>query len=234
MSLRSLRIGATLGALLTVLGAAAAPLMAAEPETSAAIETAIRTALRSRLAGLGGATAEIGAIDPRLHLPACPALAVALPETGAPAMTAKVACLSPDWTIYVPIRLHAWTWAVVAATNLAPNTTLAPGDLTRGRVDTFASPGGILTDRAQAQGRTLEIGLLAGAPILKSFLKAPLVVHRGERVLLTLTDRTMVVRDSAVALADGRVGDSIAVKNPESGKIVEATVAGDGTVTVRF
>ncbi len=233
MSLRSLCIGAALAALLAVFGAA--PLMAAaELETPAAIQMAIQTALGSRLAGLKGATAEIGAIDPRLRLPACPALAVALPQTGAPAMTAKVACPAPEWTIYVPIRLHAWTWAVVAATNLAPNTALTAADLTRGRVDMFAGPGGLLTDRTEAEGRTLEVGLLAGAPILKSFLKAPLVVHRGERVLLSLTDGTMVVRDTAVALADGRIGDSIAVRNPESGKIVEATVAGDGTVTVKF
>lgn len=233
MSLRLLRIGAALAVLPAVLDAAP-PLVAAEPETPAAIQTAIRTALGSRLAGLRGATAEIGAIDPRLRLPACPSLAVALPPLGAPAMTAKVTCPSPEWTIYVPIRLHSWTWAVVAATNLAPNTALTADDLTRGRVDRFAGTGGILTDPTQAEGRTLEVGLLTGAPILKSFLKAPLAVHRGARVLLTLTDRTMVVRDTAVALADGRVGDSIAVRNPESGKIIEATVAQDGTVTVRF
>lgn len=233
MSLRLLRIGVLLAALLAVLGAAP-PLAAAEPEAPAAIQTAIRTALGSRLAGLEGATAEIGTIDPRLRLPACPALAVALPPTGTPAMTAKVTCPSPEWTIYVPIRLHAWIWAVVAATNLAPNTALTAGDLTRGRVDRFAGAGGLLTDPAQAEGRTLEVGLLAGAPILKTFLKAPIVVHRGAQVLLTLTDRTMVVRDTAVALADGRVGDSIAVKNPESGKIVEATVAQDGTVMMKF
>ena len=234
MSIRLVRAGATLAALLIALQAAAPPLAAAEREAPAAIRAAVQSALQPRLAGLKGATAEIGTIDPQLRLPPCPALDVGLPATSAPAMTAKVTCLSPDWTIYVPIRLHAWIEAVVAATNLAPNTALAASDLTRGRVDMFASPGGILTDGAQAEGRTLQVGLLAGAPILKSFLKAPLIVHRGEKVLLTLTDKTMIVRDTAVALADGRIGDSIAVRNPESGKIVQATVAPDGTVAVRF
>jgi flagella basal body P-ring formation protein FlgA len=231
---RLARAGMASAALLSVLCAGAPILKAAEREAPAAIRAAIAAALRTRLADLKGATAEVGAIDPRLRLPACPALDVGLPQTGAPAMTARVACASPQWTIYVPIRLHAWIKAVVAATNLAPNTALTAGDLARGRVDMFASPGGLMTDRARAQGRVLQVGLMAGAPILKSFLKVPLVVHRGEKVLLSLTDGTMSIRDTAVALGDGRVGDSIAVRNPESGKIVQATVAGDGTVVVKF
>lgn len=231
---RLARAGVALAALLTVLFAGAPHLKAGERETPAAVRSAIQAALRSRLADLKGATAEIGTIDPRLRLPSCPALDVGLPQAGAPAMTAKVACPSPEWTIYVPIRLHAWIGAVVAATNLAPNTALTAGDLTRGRVDMYASPGRLMTDRARVEGRLLQVGLMAGAPILKSFLKAPLVVHRGEKVLLTLTDRTMTVRDTAIALDDGRIGDSIAVRNPESGKIVQATVARDGTVAVKF
>jgi flagella basal body P-ring formation protein FlgA len=234
MAVRRARAGAALAAALAVFFAGPPLPKAAESETPAAIRAAIAAALQPRFAALKGAAAEIGAIDPRLRLPACPALDIELPAAGAAAMTAKVACPSPNWTIYVPIRLHAWIAAMVAATNLAPNTALAAGDLARGRVDRFASPGGLVTERAQAEGRILQVGLLAGAPILKSFLKAPLVVHRGEKVLLTLTDRAMIVRDTGVALADGRVGDSIVVRNPESGKIVEATVEGDGTVAVKF
>ena len=234
MSMGVIRAGGALIALLILLLTAALPLNAAERETPAAIHSAIEAALQPRLVALKGATAEIGAIDPRLQLPVCPALAVGLPAALAPAMTAKVACLSPDWTIYVPIRLNAWVEAVIAATSLTPNTTLTADNLTRGRVDMFASPGELLTGTAQAEGRILQVGLLAGAPILKSFLRTPLVVHRGEKVLLTLTDGAMVVRDTAVALNDGRIGDSIAVRNPESGKIVQATVAKDGTVAVRF
>src|SRR5579875_1781509 len=188
------------------------------------------------LAALSLATAPLRAAE--LEAPAAirAAIRAALRPSlaGIKGATAKIACPSPDWTIYVPIRLHAWVEAVVAATNLAPNTRLTADNLARGRVDMFASPGELVTSPARAEGRVLEVGLLAGAPILKSFLKTPFVVHRGEKVLLTLTDRTMVIRDTAVALDNGRVGDSIAVRNPESGKIVHATVAEDGTVAVRF
>lgn len=231
---RLIRAGLALLALSAAFLPAGRPAAAAETEAPALIRAAIRAALQERLAALPGATAETGMIDPRLRLPACPALDVGLPGTGAPAMTAKVTCPAPSWTIYVPVRLHAWTRAVVAATNLAPNTALTAADLARGRVDRFASPGGLVSDPARARGRILRVGLMAGAPILQSFLDRPVLVHRGEKVLMSVTGGRMVVRDMAVALEDGRAGQTITVRNPESGKIVEATVARDGTVAVRF
>ena len=84
-------------------------------------------------------------------------LGVRWPSSLRAMMTAKVECNTPSWTIYVPVRLHAWIEAVVASFNLPPNTRLTAGHLTRGRVDMFSSNGGLLTDiRAR---RLLDAGL---------------------------------------------------------------------------
>ena len=210
---------------------------AAEIQTQASIRTVVQSAMAARLGTLKEAKVEVevGAIDPRLQLPSCPALNVTLPPTNTATMTARVECDTPSWTIYVPIRLHAWVDAMVAAANLNPNTRLAPDHLSHGRIDMFASSnGGLLTDPAQAEGKILRVGLLAGAPILSPFLDLPIVVHRGQKVLLTLTASTMIIKATAVALEDGRVGDSIAVENPDSKKTMHATVAEDGSVEMNF
>jgi flagella basal body P-ring formation protein FlgA len=178
--------------------------------------------------------AAVAPIDTRLQLPLCPALDVALPPANAAAMTAKVSCESPRWTIYVPVRLHAWVDAVVAATNLAPNRPLNAQDLTRGRVDLYSSNGGVLTNPAEVQGKILRVGVTVGSPILSPFLDLPITVHRGQKVIVTLVDRTMTIKTTALALEDGRVGDNIAVQNPDSQKTVHATVAADGNVEMRF
>ena len=149
-------------------------------------------------------------------------------------MTAKVECRAPSWTLYVPIRLHAWVEAVVASINLTPNTKLAASDLTRGRIDMFANSGGVLTEAAQAEGKILRVGLLAGSPILSPFLEFPIVVHRGQKVLLTLSASTMTIKAPARALEDGRTGDSIEVENPDSKKTMRATVLDDGSVEMKF
>jgi flagellar basal body P-ring formation protein FlgA len=209
---------------------------AADVENSTSIRAAIESSLAPRMAAIKDATVEIavGAIDSRLLLPSCPAIEVTLPPTNTALMTAKVECSAPSWTIYVPVRLHAWTEAIVASVNLTPNTKLGAGDLTHGRVDMFSNNGGLLTEKAQAEGKTLRVGLLAGAPILSPFLELPIVVHRGQKVVLTLTASTMIIKTTAVALEDGRVGQDIALENPETKKSMQATVASDGTVEMKF
>jgi flagellar basal body P-ring formation protein FlgA len=228
--------GVALAGLAGILTAEPPAPAAAEIETPASIRAAIQDAIAPRLAEVKEAAVEVevGAIDARLRLASCPALRVVLPPTYAAVMTARVECDAPNWTIYVPVRLHAWVEAVVASTNLAPNTRLAADQLSRGRVDMFSSNGGLLTEPSQAEGRILRVGLLAGAPITSPLLELPIVVHRGQKVLLTLTDSAMTIKATAVALEDGRVGESIAVENPDSKKTMHATVAKDGTVEMKF
>ncbi len=205
-------------------------------QSAEAIRAAIAAAVQPRLGVYKNATAEvsIGAVDPRLQLPLCPAPEVALPAVNTAVMTAKVECHEPAWTIYVPLRLHAWVDAVVAAVNLAPNSKLAADALTRGRVDMFATNGGLLINERDAEGKILRVGLSAGAPVLSPFLEFPIVVHRGQRVLLTLTANTMTIRAPALALEDGRIGESIEVENPDSQKTMRATVLSDGSVEMKF
>lgn len=217
---------------MALTGAAAAATVVGG-ESAAAIRAAVTDAVHPRL-GRSDATIEVGAIDGRLHLPQCPALAVSLDGTSGAMMTAKVDCPSPDWTIYVPVRVHAWVNAVVAADNLAPETKLTADLLSRRRVDMYAAGGALVTDPDRIEGKILRVGLMAGAPILASLLENPIVIHRGQRVLLTLSDGTMMIRDSVVALEDGRVGDTITMRNPESQKVIQATVAGDGSAEIRF
>ena len=193
-------------------------------------------AIGPRLAAMRGqqGEVEVGAIDSRLRLPTCSNITVDLPPNNAAMMTAKVTCLAPSWTLYVPIRLHAWVDAVVAATNLSPNTPLTAMALTSGRVDAFAGTGGIITDPHQAEGKILRVGLVAGAPILAPQLDLPISVHRGQRVMVTLSDPVMTIKATATALDDGRVGDTISVQNSDSQKTLRATVSRDGGVEIKF
>jgi flagella basal body P-ring formation protein FlgA len=209
---------------------------AQEIQDQAAIRTAIEAAISPRLAAMAGAAGdvEVGTIDSRLRLDPCPNINVELPPTNAATMTAKVSCQEPSWTLYVPIHLHAWVNAVVAATNLPPNITLTAAQLTTGRADQLASSAGLITDPRQVEGKVLRNGLMVGNPVLSSQLDLPIAVHRGQNIVLTLTDRSMTLKTTALAMEDGRVGDSIAVQNPASQKTLRATVSRDGGVEIKF
>jgi flagellar basal body P-ring formation protein FlgA len=217
---------------ITMIGTASAE----EIQDQAAIRAAIEAAMTPRYpaAKAGSAEVEVGAIDSRLRLAACANIRVNLPPANAALMTAKVSCDTPEWTLYVPVRLHLWTDAVVAATNLPPNTTLTAAQLTRAKVDALANNAGIVTDEKQVTGKILRTGLAAGAPILSPSLDLPISVRRGQKVVLTLTDAAMTIKATALALEDGRVGDSISVQNAETQKTLRATVARDGGVEISF
>src|ERR1700722_15837517 len=81
-------------------------------EAPNAIRSAITDALQPRLGSVGDASFDIGALDARLRLGSCAALDVGLPAAISASVTVKVGCSSPNWTIYVPVRVHAWTEAV--------------------------------------------------------------------------------------------------------------------------
>jgi flagella basal body P-ring formation protein FlgA len=212
------------------------PVWAASFESSDAIRTAVQAAAESQIVAAKDTTIEIeiGEVDPRIHLAACPSLAVTLPPANAPSLTARVSCRDPFWTLYVPIRLHAWGQAVVAAVNLAPGTKLTAGDLTMARLDILATNGAYLTDPSQAEGKILRATIRAGAPILTPLLDRPLVVRRGDTLLLTVLDSAITIRTSVIALEDGREGDRILVENPDSKKTMRALVADAGAVEIRY
>lgn len=209
---------------------------AQEIQDQASIRAAIETAITPRFAAGRGASGEVevGTIDSRLRLAPCSNIKVDVPPANAAMMTAKVSCDTPSWTIYVPVRLHLWVDAIVAATNLPPNTKLTSAELTHGKVDAFAANAGVMTDIHQVAGKILRVGLVAGSPVSSAQLDLPIAVHRGQKVMLTLTDPEMTIKATALALEDGRVGDSISVQNTESQKTLRATVARDGGVEINF
>src|SRR5262249_27062977 len=144
-------------------------------QDQAGIRAAIEAAIAPRLAGMHGITGdvEVGMIDSRLRLAACDAIQVDLPPDNAAMMTAKVTCPAQSGRAYGRVRLHGWVDAVVAASNLAPNTPLTAAQLSRGRADAFAGNAGLLSGPREVEGKVLRVGLTAGAPILSPQLDLP-------------------------------------------------------------
>src|SRR5579872_5477492 len=186
----------------------------------AAIRAAVANAVETAAPQLPATTleAEVAPIDLAVHLPACPALAAAVPPLSGAFITVKVSCPAPAWTIYVPVRLHQWRRVVVAAAALPPNRPLTAADLTMAPV---AEP-------AQVVGKLLRTNVPAASPILAAQLEAPVLIHRDQKVLVTLNDGAITVKTTLVAEQDGRAGDIIALRNPSSQKVIHATVTADG------
>lgn len=172
--------------------------------------------------------------DPRLDLPACQKLEAFLPP-GARLqghVTVGVRCLGPSpWTLYVQAQLSALSRYVVAAVPMAEGHVIAEGDLTFALGEASAANAGLLTDKAQAIGRSLATPLAAGTPVSSSLFGKDWVVRKGQFVRLHATGSGFRISVEAQALANACEGEPLQVKT-RSGRVVNGVAHLGGVVEV--
>lgn len=80
-------------------------------------------------------------------------------------------------------------------------------------------------------GQTLAAPVAAGSPVSLGALREPTVVHVGQALTVSVEAGDVTLKMTAVALQDGRMGQSILVRNPQSGKRFTVTVSPHGGAT---
>jgi flagella basal body P-ring formation protein FlgA len=144
---------------------------------------------------------------------------------------ARVSCASEGWQLYIPIKIDKASNIVVAAKDLPAGKLLSAADLK-------LVPASQLSDISAADahslsavtGQTLNAPVSSGTPIALSSLQSPLRVHAGETISVRVQSDAVRIRTTAVALQDGREGQSILVKNPSSGKRYRVEITATGAV----
>ncbi|MDB5967599.1 MAG: flgA [Hydrocarboniphaga sp.] len=182
-----------------------------------------------------GAQISADAIDARMRLPACgsPLTAASGAGGGGQRWTVAVNCAGPQaWTVYVPVKVASVADVVVAARNLPAGSQIAPGDVRVEKRDTSVLAQGYLADAALAVGQMLSRPLAAGAVLTPPGLARPSVVRRGDLVTLVSRSGGFEVRTQGKALANGALGERLAVENSSSRRVVQGQVAADGTVEI--
>ena len=89
-------------------------------------------------------------------------------------------------------------------------------------------------DQANLIGKQVLRPLPPRKPIRKIMLDDPPLVNKGDRVVLEVRQGGLLVQTVGLAKAAGKSGETILVKNQNSGREVIGTVVGSGLVEVRF
>lgn len=144
---------------------------------------------------------------------------------------ARVSCRALDWQLYVPVTIKQHARVVVAARDLMPGHVLQERDLKLVPAK-YVSGDAALDAHAvrSALGRTIDAPLGAGQPIALASLEHPTLVHAGQTITVRVQSRSIVLKTIAVALQTGRLGQSILVKNPDSGRDYRVDVTARGAV----
>ncbi len=184
----------------------------------------------------GKVTVRVAPPDNRLQLAHCDAPQAYL-ASGARAFgktSVGIRCSAPvAWNVFLPASVSVIADYVASAAPLAQGQRLDAADLVIRQGDLAALPAGVLTDPAQAQGRTLLMPVGPGMPLARANLKSVTVVQAGQPVRLVAQGTGFTVSAEGRALTGGAEGDLVQARTA-GGQVVGGFAQADGTLTVRY
>lgn len=219
------------------LAAAAATAAAAPqvPTMEAAVAEVARDTLRAQAERDGLLAAEVEVAVTLLgarEAPRCPQppLVDAIETRFASRMRFAARCPGTDGTrTQFVVRGTLSAEVVVAAANVPAGRPLAAAELTldRRELGAVADPVGAIDEVVgQASLRPLRPGQV----LQKRMLASPVLVKRGDAVVIEARSGPVQVSASGEALEPGRQGDVVRVRNVNTGKVIRARVVEAGTV----
>jgi flagella basal body P-ring formation protein FlgA len=189
--------------------------------------------LHVQAAGLPGEIRiKVGAIDPRLKLPACAAPEAFLPSSSKAwgKTTVGVRCSVPTaWTIYVSATVQVYGQYIAAAAPLAQGQTIGKGDIATVKGDLTTLPSGVITNASEAIGRTTTNSVALGSPLRQDALRNQQAIQQGQAVRIVVNGTGFSVSSEARALNNASEGQLTQVRTP-SGQVVSGIAKLGGIV----
>lgn len=137
-------------------------------------------------------------------------------------------------TMDVLVDLAAQVDVVVPNRVLKADEIIEGDDLTMARVVTYDLKHSFLTDPEMVQGKSAARPLQPNIPLRQSFLKAPILVKKGDRVMIEAKRGGLSIQTSGITKGSGQVGQTVMVANLESGRELRAKIIAPGLVQVDF
>jgi flagella basal body P-ring formation protein FlgA len=171
-----------------------------------------------------------------MSLAACPA-PQAFQQPGARTVgktTVGVRCTAPAaWTVYIQAKVSVQGEYVAAAVPLAQGQPIQESQLVLMKGDLASLPNGVVTDMAQAIGRSSTVSVPSGAPLRLDALKSKPVVQQGQLVRVVSTGAGFKVSAEARAIGTASEGQVVQVRTP-AGAIISGVAQAGGLVEVVF
>jgi flagella basal body P-ring formation protein FlgA len=181
---------------------------------------------------------EVSNIDPRLPIAPCEQALVAQINQNQQALgriNVRVDCQgSAPWTKYVPVNVRVYEQVLMTTRPLTRGDMISESDIILSEADTSSLRNAYMQAPEQALGMEVRRTLQANTPLVREALAAPILVKRGDAVIITAQTGTIAIRQQGTALQNGEMGKRITVRNNNSNIVVQAIVTGPGQARVGF
>ena len=225
------------------------PLNAARAETDAAsqIDQAVTAHMQQKLTEEAKRQAwkgmrhslNITLFNSAERLPACTqALSVTVASDDLSPLSRQRLDLScadtPGWSVTALVQASVFLPAVHAARVIERGQTIAAEQLQLQEVNVGRASRGFYNSLDEVVGQGAKRRVRAGQLIAPNLLAAPLLIRRGQQVTIIASQDGISASATGEAMANGREGEVIRVRNLGSQKVIEAQVVEEGVVTSTF
>jgi len=143
-------------------------------------------------------------------------------------------CAESGWQLTLLSQAEVFLPVVTAARVLERDQTIAAADLRLERINLAKAQRGFFNRVDQVAGQSAKRRIRAEQILNPGLLDAPLLVRRGEKVKILASRDGIQATANGEALANGRSGEVIRVRNLSSEKVIEARVLEPGGVSSTF
>ena len=138
------------------------------------------------------------------------------------------------WEVDVTVKPDIYLPVIVAKNTLERGTVISPSDIELKKRNISSSRAGVITNPDEVVGLTVKRRIRDLQPISPAQLEQPIMVERGQRVVIIAEQDCIEARTMGEAMKKGRKGDMIKVKNESSQRVVSAIVDNMGVVRMLY
>ncbi len=137
-------------------------------------------------------------------------------------------------TIQVVADVTAMIDAVVPNRFLKANESIDVEDIKTVRMRVHQVNHPFMTNESEVIGMSAARPLPPDVPLRSTFIRPPLAVKKGDRVLIEVQRGGLSIRTYGITKSSGQIGQTITVANLDSGRELTAKVVGPNLVQVEF
>lgn len=146
-------------------------------------------------------------------------------------ISVKAQCTSGKvWSVHIPAQVTIYRNIAIAQRDIARGEVISNTHITSNLVNVSNIRQAFLPEADAIIGKEAKRNIGKGEPFRTAVLDAPTAVKRGDLVTLESLAGSIKVSSVGTAMADGRIGQKVRVRNNSSERVISGVVISQGVV----
>ena len=148
--------------------------------------------------------------------------------------TYEISCKNPVWKSFVPISQKIFIPAIKAISLIKRKEVIDKSNTIVIDVDITQTNGNTYSPEQPPYGLIARRNININTYITEALTEFPILIKRGQSVLITAQSGEIIVKMNGVATENGVLGQQIKVKNVSSGRFVHGNVVSSSEIRVNY